>query len=154
MRFKFYLRGAGFGILIATVVLIISLRLHGNDAAGGQADAPAAESETITAETQSAAGDEAAEEEMEGRRSEASSDGPSSGGSTEDADGENVIVTVERGDVCRTIAEDLAEKGLVADAEEFRLYMDQNGYDSGIHVGEFEIPIGASYEEIAKILAE
>ncbi len=153
MRFKFYLRGAGVGILIATVVLIVSLRLHGDNASGGQADTSAAESETITSETQSAAREED-EEEKTGRLSETFTDGEESVGDTEDTTGENVVVTVERGDVCRTIAEDLAEKGLVADAEEFRLYMDQNGYDSGIHVGEFEIPMGATYEEIAKILAE
>jgi cell division protein YceG involved in septum cleavage len=40
----------------------------------------------------------------------------------------------------------------VEDSEDLRLYMDQNGYDNMIRVGEFQIPRDASYEEIAQIL--
>ena len=41
---------------------------------------------------------------------------------------------------------------LIEDAEDFRLYMGQIGYASFIHSGDFQIPMGASYEEIANIL--
>jgi cell division protein YceG involved in septum cleavage len=61
-------------------------------------------------------------------------------------------VTVPSGAVCRDIAEELMELGLVEDSEDFRLYMDQNGYDNMIRTGEFQIPREASYEEIARIL--
>ena len=38
------------------------------------------------------------------------------------------------------------------DAEKFRIYMGETGYASFIHNGDFQIPVGASYEEIANIL--
>lgn len=163
MRFKYYLRGAGMGILIATVVLIVSLHLQEKQSDGGQTGVPAAEDETITTETESAgteqedltrAGDGAGEASDAPAEAEAQ-DVPAEPDTETAEDGETLVtVTVETGEVCRDIANDLAEKGLVEDAEEFRLYMDENGYDSGIHVGVFEIPAGATYEEIAKILAE
>ena len=56
------------------------------------------------------------------------------------------------GEVCRDIAADLQSKGLVDDAEKFRIYMGKTGYASFIHNGDFQIPVGASYEEIANIL--
>ena len=64
----------------------------------------------------------------------------------------SVIITVVKGEVCRTLAEDLAAAGLIEDAEEFRKYMGSHNYADSIHVGEFEIPRGSTYEEIANIL--
>lgn len=63
-----------------------------------------------------------------------------------------VTITVMDGEVCRDIAADLQSKGLVDDAEKFRIYMGETGYASFIHNGHFQIPVGASYEEIANIL--
>lgn len=68
------------------------------------------------------------------------------------AEPQYVTITVTDGEVCRDIATDLQSKGLVDDAEKFRLYMGETGYASFIHNGDFQIPVGASYEEIANIL--
>lgn len=63
-----------------------------------------------------------------------------------------VTVVVRRGEVCRELAEDLYELGLVEDAEEFRYFMQRKGYDNMIRVGEFELTIGMDHEEIARVL--
>ena len=63
-----------------------------------------------------------------------------------------VKITVVQGEVCRTLAEDLAAAGLIEYAEDFRKYMGDHNYANSIHVGEFEIPRGSTYEEIARIL--
>ena len=68
------------------------------------------------------------------------------------AETQYVTITVSEGEVCRDIATDLQSKGLVDDAEKFRIYMGETGYASFIHNGDFQIPVGASYEEIANIL--
>ena len=68
------------------------------------------------------------------------------------AETQYVTITVMDGEVCRDIAADLQSKGLVDDAEKFRIYMGETGYASFIHNGDFQIPVGASYEEIANIL--
>ena len=65
---------------------------------------------------------------------------------------EKIVLEIKRGDVCRTIAENLATLGMVEDAEEFRKYMQKNGYDHQINVGSFELKKGMSYEEIAKTI--
>lgn len=63
-----------------------------------------------------------------------------------------VTITVNRGDYCRAVAQKLQDAGLVANGEDFRVYMGNIGYGSSIHNGDFQIPMGATYEEIANIL--
>ena len=68
-------------------------------------------------------------------------------------DGDKVIsFTVKGGEYCRAISENLYEAGLVADAEEFRKFMQDNDYDNMIRVGTFELKKGMTYKEIAKVL--
>jgi cell division protein YceG involved in septum cleavage len=61
---------------------------------------------------------------------------------------------VQKGEVCREVADKLYSKGLVSDADEFRKYMQKKGYDNRICIGSFTIKQGMTYEEIAKILVE
>ena len=72
--------------------------------------------------------------------------------SKKDQKDEKIVLEVKRGDVCRIIAENLATLGMVEDAENFRKYMQKNGYDHQINVGTFELKKGMSYEEIAKTI--
>ncbi len=67
---------------------------------------------------------------------------------------ETVLLTVRRGASSWAVSKDLAESGLVEDAAEFDKYLSQGGYDKSICVGEFSIQMGASYEEIAKIITK
>lgn len=69
-----------------------------------------------------------------------------------DSEDETIKFKVSKGEVCRIIAENLYNKGLVDDAESFRKYMQDNGYDNMICVGEYELKKGMSYKEIAKKL--
>ena len=64
---------------------------------------------------------------------------------------EEVTVTIKKGEVCRQLAENLAELGLVEDAETFRKYMQQCGYDDQIRVGTYQLKRGMTQEEIAKV---
>lgn len=61
-------------------------------------------------------------------------------------------LVVNRGDVCRTVCENLAANGLIEDAEVFRKYLKEIGYASSITVGNYDIPYGLTMEEIADIL--
>lgn len=79
----------------------------------------------------------------------------------EDTGGENPVpeenqapyrLVVNRGDVCRTVCEDLAANGLIEDAEVFRKYLQEIGYASFISAGSYDIPYGLTQEEIADIL--
>jgi hypothetical protein len=63
-----------------------------------------------------------------------------------------VTVKVRQGDVCREVALKLQKNGLVSDADAFRDYMQNKGYDQRISIGTFQFQKGMTYEEIADIL--
>ena len=50
------------------------------------------------------------------------------------------------------IAAFLMENGIIADANDFNYYMENNGYDKRLQTGEKTFAVGASYEEIAETL--
>ncbi len=65
---------------------------------------------------------------------------------------EMVRITVQGGDGSQTVAQKLADAGLVADAQAYDKYLCRNGYDKRICTGTHTIPAGAGEEEIAKII--
>ena len=65
---------------------------------------------------------------------------------------EPFTLVVKRGDVCRTMCENLAANGVIDDAEGLRKYLSEIGYASFISAGTYQIPYHASYEEITSIL--
>ena len=71
---------------------------------------------------------------------------------TEEAQQEPFTLVVNRGDVCRTMCENLAANGVIDDSEGLRKYLSEVGYASFISAGTYQIPYHASYEEITNIL--
>ena len=69
-----------------------------------------------------------------------------------DSEEETITFTIRGGEYCRKIAQNLYDKGLVEDAEEFRKYMQEHDYDNLIRVGTYQLKKGMDYKEIAKIL--
>lgn len=66
--------------------------------------------------------------------------------------GEMVTITVEPGITSYRVCIMLEEAGLVEDAAEFDTYLCNNGYSRKIDSGTYEIPMGISEEEIAKMI--
>lgn len=192
MKFKYYLRGCGIGILFTAIILMISFRSDKNQMTDSQVMERASElgmttpEETIpeTENTQVAEPtntdeitknsendkikdsesvsetEEKNTEELEvvpdfdtedDKKAESKKEDKTSDSKKTQKD-EKIVLEIKRGDVCRTIAENLATLGMVEDAEEFRKYMQKNGYDHQINVGSFELKKGMSYEEIAKTI--
>lgn len=87
---------------------------------------------------------------------ETQQDGPSedteNAESEEPAQQEPFTLVVNRGDVCRTMCENLAANGVIDDSEGLRKYLSEVGYASFISAGTYQIPYHASYEEITNIL--
>ena len=67
-------------------------------------------------------------------------------------DGTKVTVSIKSGYDSQAAAEAVKKAGLVNDAEDFNTFLETNGYDMHISVGDFEISKGASYEEIANAI--
>lgn len=73
--------------------------------------------------------------------------------SEESSDVETVRITISSGTGSRTVCNRLAEAGLIENAAAFDEYLIDSGYSKRISAGTFEIPVGASEEEIAKIIS-
>lgn len=61
-------------------------------------------------------------------------------------------ITVNSGDGSHTVAQKLADAGVVTSAETFDAFLCQNGYDKKLRTGTFSIPADASDEQIARIV--
>ncbi len=64
-----------------------------------------------------------------------------------------VTLVIKSGETSWSISKNLFEMGLVESASDFDSYLCKNGYDKTIRIGEYDIPKGATYEEIAKLIA-
>ena len=72
----------------------------------------------------------------------------------ESSSGESVTIEVNSGEGSFVVCQKLEDAGLVSLASEFDRYLYENGYDKRINVGTYEIPVGAEWEEIARIIAK
>lgn len=66
---------------------------------------------------------------------------------------ETVTITIRRGTGSRAVCSMLAEAGLIEDAAAFDQYLIDSGYSKRISAGTFEIPAGASEEDMAKVIS-
>src|SRR5688572_14115479 len=63
-----------------------------------------------------------------------------------------VTVEVGRGETFMSVADRLEDEGAVADARLFRIAARYTDQDAGLRFGEYEIPAGASMQEILGLL--
>ncbi|MCM1118253.1 MAG: hypothetical protein NC543_02690, partial [bacterium] len=68
--------------------------------------------------------------------------------------GDMVTLVISRGESSITVSKNLQELGLVEDYKAYDRFLCDNGYDHSISTGSYEIPIGATYEEIAQIISK
>ena len=92
------------------------------------------------------------EQATEETQQDAPSEDTENAESEEPAQQEPFTLVVNRGDVCRTMCENLAANGVIDDSEGLRKYLSEVGYASFISAGTYHSPYHASYEEITNIL--
>ena len=162
MKLKYYLRGLGIGIIVTTIILVSCFSMQKPKMTDEQIIEKAAQLGMIMPEQNSAviAETETTEpEEMEvPKEPETETPQESVVSDTENAENaeqtqqEPFTLVVNRGDVCRTMCENLAANGVIDDSEGLRKYLSEVGYASFISAGTYQIPYHASYEEITNIL--
>lgn len=109
------------------------------------------EEETVTEVYETTVEESVEEETSEEEEHEVTSEAPE----TEENFGTNtepILITVNRGEGSDTVSKRMQDAGLVADAHEYDRYLMTNGYDKRIGAGEHLIPVGATWEDMAKIL--
>ncbi len=70
----------------------------------------------------------------------------------ETADSKTVTIIVNKGDGSDTVSRKALNAGIIEDSVAFDRFLMENGYDRKITTGSHEIPQGATFEQIAKIL--
>jgi hypothetical protein len=69
-----------------------------------------------------------------------------------ETDGSTATITISRGNGSLTVSRALAQAGLVDDAKAYDQYLCDEGYDNALRVGVYHIPLGSTYEQIARII--
>lgn len=176
MKLKYYLRGMGIGIIVTTIILAVSFSHREVEISDEEVMARAAvlgmvmqkedtetdvHTDTDTDKDADADRDVSTESDMNTEADvdtesalqdgEAETDEPESNTQTSEVNDAYRLV-IRKGDVCRTVCEDLAANGVISDAEVFRSYLFEIGYANNMRTGEYDIPYGLTAEEVADIL--
>lgn len=190
MKLKYYLRGLGIGIIVSTIILMVSFSTR-NEEISDQEVIERAEAlgmmfpeENIFGNTETEVDTEVSTEvgteistensvenvgannaeavDHNDTEENSSEEISNSAGTVTDTSDENVadsqdnkfVLSITYGDSCRMVCEKLQVGGVIENSEELRTYLYNVGYAQSIVVGDYEVPYGASYEEIHRILAE
>lgn len=99
------------------------------------------------------------ETETESVQTEETTDKKEQTQSSTEADAGNALpqttieINIVRGDDSGTVARKLQNAGMVESATEYDAYLMQHGYDKKIRVGKVEIPVDATWQEIAEYIS-
>ena len=168
MKFKYYLRGCGLGILVASIVLMVSFHSQNKtmddtavmeraselgmimpetEIVSTEADSQLPESGTQSTDTDFSSNKNQKQNtkdsqnktdgssQKEEKDTQMASDDKTGSGNNKDTESkkkedkkeesEEITVEIKKGEVCRQLAEELEQIGLVEDAETFRNHMHQ-----------------------------
>lgn len=171
MKFKYYLKGIGVGIIFATIILMISGMIHKDELSDEEIIKRAEKLGMVMTEKENSEGrlfgkNENSETESEPESQPVSqepseSESQSAVPSESESEVQKEPVTEEStqyvfhvlpGDTPKIVSRKLEELGLVESAADFREYLADNGYAQKLRTGSYNITVGMSYEEIAKII--
>lgn len=145
MKFKYYLRGVGIGVIVTTLLFTIAFALY----------KPTLSDAEIIKKAQ-ALGMEKVEEKKETtvqkkeETNAASEDAKENTAPAEEA--KNVDFTIASGDSSATVAQHLQEAGLVDNAKAFDMYLSEQNLDNFLLPGSYQIPEGSTFLEIGELL--
>ena len=169
MKLKYYLRGAGAGIILATALFMLSSFYSDtyNNAVEETTESTEDEAEKIDEENSSDS-NESVEDEVSGVETvvedveevvskveeevEAETELTESDTNSNDTEVTYIAFTVNGGDSSNTVSSNLYNKGLVDDADAFNDYLNTLGVDDMIQAGTFYVKMGSTYDDLAAIL--
>ena len=180
MKLKYYLRGIGIGVIVATLIMSISSVIHNNNLSEETIIKEAQKlgmvmpenteekdslweknTEDVTDEIQTGNSETTTSETedmiLSGTETETQGVDDSEGTQEPEDTGESeepvyVSITVDDTDGARKVAIKLKEAGAIESAEDFHAYLKENGYERTIRSGRHTVPVGASYEKICDII--
>ena len=166
MKFKYYLRGFGAGLITSTIVIVIASQVNKNNSFVVDNPEPETTSSIIAyTKADETVSDEAGNEETsveETKNEETSNEETKTANVTEKETEKTTViesgdtVTLEFYNVYTAImaAEILYDAGVIDDKEGFYMYMYYSGYDTKMHDGVYTFTKGDTFENIAKTIAQ
>lgn len=168
MKLKYYLRGAGIGIVFATLIMILACSLHKNDLSTEEIIKEAMKLGMVMPESES--GSQKVQTELE--RDDSETPATEETENTDDSEETQqptepeapvetppasetpttVSFSIQSGWVSRDVANALYTNGLITDAEAFQKVLAETGVGYQLEVGEYTFPIGATEQQILDIL--
>jgi hypothetical protein len=146
MKLKYYLRGLGIGIITTTIILAISFRGYEPALSDEEIMVRAVDLGMVMSHI-----DETQDTEIP---DEVKADPVIEESHTEDLskNSDSYRLVIESGEVARDVCNELADVGIIDDAESFRMYLREIGIASYLTIGTYNIPYGADFEEIGTVL--
>ena len=183
MKYKYFLRGFGFGILFATLILMCALAIKENmpqnnsskkdvlssevkenekdsdtskqEETSTKEETTSKEEETSSDEVESTSKEEITSDEVETTSKEEESSSESDSDISEETSSvEMVVFTLSGGMSSNQVAQALKDLGVVDSASEFNSYMEKSGIAKRLRIGVYQIPKNATYSEIGNILVK
>ena len=182
MKLKYYLRGLGIGIIITTIILMISNSGYTKELTDEEIIARAEQlgmvmkedplfsnskldknsENTVNTEEMNESEATVHTEKVEDSEVLQNSEGLLEAESETEKESESEAVDIgdvyrliiPAGSMPRSICNELEENGVIESAESLRLYLGEVGYAKVIKVGEYDIPYGATNEEVYEILKD
>ncbi len=203
MKYKYFLRGLGTGIILSALILCISYRSSGSDknvveqakelgmifpegtqspeqsdeiaptdtpvpaqngsgagvtgqeaVPGGADQTDAPDPTTIPAQTDPPKDTTSPKKTAKPKKTDKPKKAakPAETKKPDSAKGSGVSFKVRGGLLSSTVAREMKEAGILQNDKKFDQYLVDSGYATKIREGTYKIPVGASYEEIAKII--
>ena len=148
MKLKYYLRGAGVGVIVTTLIFTIAIAF--GEPTMSKEDIMR-EAEKLGMVSQEKAGESGESKKEDTKNAET----PKENTTDEEGKGEiteTVTFTINRGDTSAVVSGHLQELGLVDDGEAFDKFLSEQNFDNYLQPGEHSIPKNSSFLDIAKIL--
>lgn len=178
MKIKYFLRGLGIGILVTALVLCIGYRkLDSEESVVERARElgmefpektpdslvePTATPETVVSGPAAMVTEEPVEEKTEKPTAKptqkatpkvtAKVTAKATPKPDNTASGKTRTFTVRSGLLSSSVAREMKQAGIIEDDEALDEYLEKSGLARKVRAGKYEIPVGASYEEIARII--
>ncbi len=150
MKLKYYLRGAGIGVVVTTLVLTIAFAffrptMSDEDVIARAKQLGMTEQEEDGQETEDI-------KQTDPEKNSAAAQEGQTGDGEEEQPVEKVAVTIQRGENSAAISQRLQDLGLVDSAAAFDMFLSDQGFDNELRVGTHEIPKDSTFLEIAELL--
>ena len=161
MKLKYYMRGIGIGLIVTTIILVITFAFSGNNISDeeiinrakklGMVESSKTMTNSTTNTTNSTNTTEG-NQTIPGATNPMPDNNSTNSSSATNVNNDSVDFTISENDVSRTVIERLAQQGLISDAAAFNKYLNDKGLDNNLQNGTFKIRRGMSEEELANLL--